>query len=529
MVIKQRHQRYEDSITLSSRKPIPSIVAPSTAIENIRKFSKKTFLKNDRHEVFLDTDEPRRTSNLQNNCQDGFHSLDHEEGSDSMSQSKYNFDNDNDFGRPFSAVRKCIPVKLRRKIIFLLIVIFTIRQFLSAPHQYYTSEGFKNIDDDDDETEKIRLEKPSAASKFFIWPFAQSEKKKEKRDADLTTKKGSEDISHEIMMQYAPRKSNRIPIQLDHSNDKSSMSEVLPASSLGIESPIILENLGDLAEAYDPRRESPFFWNIKLTGEKMITDIFGKCYQLTRACDHGLQQPVFNEFSLEVFKQDDIRFVNVDTASVGGLERARKLKLSKSHLADVIESRALPGIAIKYLFSPRSKGRMFVFFRNPVDRAVDMYYYLADASWDPNYNPKLKKMDLAEYARSKYIENNYITRSLVGKFDGELSEDDMVTAKQIVTTKCLVGLYEKLDGSIQRFARYFGWSSFDIDKNKSVAIKRCRKAHIEAGDTLLNFPPVKMGSVEYDLILEHNRYDMELYEFIKLLYKIQGEKIFNIV
>ena len=527
MVIQQRHQRYKDSIRLSSRKPIPSIVAPSTAIENIRKFSKKTFLKNDRHEVFLETDESQRTNNIQNNYKDGFHSLGHEEESDSMSQSIYDSDDDDDFGRPFFDFRKCIPAKLRKKIVLLLVAIFTIKQFLMAPYHDFKSDGFKNIDDDG--AENFRSENSSAASKYFFWPFVQSEKKKEKREADLTTKKGSEDISHEIMMQYAPKKSNRIPLQLDRSNDMSSMAENSPTLSFGIKSPIILENLGDLTEAYDPRRESPFFWNIKLTGEKIITDIFGKCYQLTRACEFGLQQPIFNEFSLEVFKQDGMRFVNVDTASVDGLERAKKLKLSKSHLADVIESRALPGIATKHLFSPRSKGRMFVLFRNPVDRAVDMYYYLADASWDPNYNPKLKKMDLIEYAQSKYIENNYVTRSLVGKFDEELSEDDMATAKQIVTTKCLVGLYENLDGSIQRFARYFGWSSFDTSKEKSVGIKRCRRAHVEAGDTFLNFPPVKKGSVEYDLILEHNRFDMELYEFITLIYKIQGEKIFNIV
>lgn len=194
------------------------------------------------------------------------------------------------------------------------------------------------------------------------------------------------------------------------------------------------------------------------------------------------------------------------------------------------------------IFTPEHPGRMFALFRHPVDRALGLYYYLAKASWDPMYNPSLTEMSMEDYAKSEYIENNWMTRFLVQKPRGKLSQSDMILAKQIIKFKCLVGLYDDIETSMVRFQRYFGWNLHDTTE-KMDEVSNCRKKFVEDGDkNVLGHPisikeetgdamedgVVKVGSAAWNSITRQNMYDMELYEFAKKIYKIQGEQIFSV-
>jgi len=181
------------------------------------------------------------------------------------------------------------------------------------------------------------------------------------------------------------------------------------------------------------------------------------------------------------------------------------------------------------IFSPASPGRMFALFRHPVDRAISMYYYLAKATWDPQYNPQLTQMSVEEYAKSKYIENNWLTRFLVSKPGGTLNHSDMLMAKKIIKFKCLVGLYDDIEASMARFHRYFGWNAKQSPETKS-RIKQCTSEKITQGDkNILEHPTVRQNSVAWNAIVHQNRFDMELYEYAKKIYRIQGEQIFDVV
>jgi len=183
---------------------------------------------------------------------------------------------------------------------------------------------------------------------------------------------------------------------------------------------------------------------------------------------------------------------------------------------------------------------MFALFRHPVDRALGMYYYLARASWDPMYNPSLAKMTIEQYAQSKYIENNWLTRFLVKKTRGKLTHADLLLAKKILKFKCLVGLYENMEASLARFQRYFGWNADSPEKDGEIVL--CRRAIITHGDKVLDHPVsvkdewdtktegvIKIGSVPWNAIARQNKFDMELYEYAKRLFRTQGEEIFNVV
>ena len=152
------------------------------------------------------------------------------------------------------------------------------------------------------------------------------------------------------------------------------------------------------------------------------------------------------------------------------------------------------------------------------------------------YNPSLSRMSIEEYARSRYIENNFMTRYLIDKPGGRLTHADMLLAKKIIKFKCLVGLYDDIAESSSRFARYFGWRS-------DGQAARCAARAVAAGDRpVLGHPTstrgendrmssrtsVRAGSGAWRAIAAQNRFDVELYEFARRVYRVQGEQIFDV-
>ena len=208
-------------------------------------------------------------------------------------------------------------------------------------------------------------------------------------------------------------------------------------------------------------------------------------------------------------------FVNVDTTTSEGITRAVSLGLAESGLTDVIISPIINDTA--YLFNEKHQGRMFTIFRDPIQRSANMYYYFSTAKWDKRYNPALATITLEQFALSNYMENNYLTRLIVNKPGGSLSEADVDMAKEIIRRKCLVGLYDQLEESVERFEKYFGWvdsGGKDADECKTRVLTQGLRKYDVA-------PVVAEGTSEWDLLYQQNRWDMELYFFVKQLYAFQ--------
>lgn len=293
---------------------------------------------------------------------------------------------------------------------------------------------------------------------------------------------------------------------------------------LGGRVPEALKDLADMSTEYDPRSETPYFWDIHFAGESIAESIFSKCHFLIQACEHGLKQPGYTEDTLQVFETTNGEmYVNVDTTSKKGIRRAKKLGLGEHRI--VVDVMMSPRIHLfsSSIFSSHYKGRLFALFRNPVDRAVSMYHYLSSASWDPMYNPKLKTMTIMDYANSPSVENNWMTRFLINKPGGRLMKEDMLIAKEILRTKCLVGLFEEMENSMIRFQEYFGWSQ----KAPLDQVSKCRTAVLAAGDRRHDTPLLEPGTKTYTALARVNKFDLELYEYARNLYKIQGEQIFG--
>jgi len=125
-----------------------------------------------------------------------------------------------------------------------------------------------------------------------------------------------------------------------------------------------------------------------------------------------------------------------------------------------------------------------------------------------------------------------VTRFLVDKPGGKLTHGDMLLAKKIIKFKCLVGLYEDMEVSMARFQRYFGWDARDASPEQKAEVVKCRSLAVARGDKNAMHPDgsaVREGSIAWNAIVRMNVFDMELYEYVKKIYKVQGEQIFDVV
>lgn len=272
--------------------------------------------------------------------------------------------------------------------------------------------------------------------------------------------------------------------------------------------------------------ETSVYWHIPKSGGTNAKSYFG-CLGLALVSKTGglAKYGVAEEDRLEIFKpfeNSNARFVNVDVTTTEGLDRAVKLGLIQSSIADVIFF-TNPTI-IEGLFDTEHKGRVMAMFRNPVDRLISKFYYLSIASWEPNYQPTWDGMDLGVWARDHDTDHNFVLRTLMGKKARHLTEADLTHAKQLLSERFIVGLSNKYEESIRRFeAVMLVNEKIDSDTrykcNSEFFGSRIEKKNAN------DHPQVEPGSEIYNIIAENNLLDMALYEYIIDLFAEQTELI----
>ena len=137
--------------------------------------------------------------------------------------------------------------------------------------------------------------------------------------------------------------------------------------------------------------------------------------------------------------------------------------------------------------------------------------------WEPAYDPQLSQMTLEDYARSPRMEYNWMTRSLNNHWNGDLTREHLDIAKTIIRRKCLVGLLEEKEESLRRFSTFFHWD------RKSRSESKCK-------DNLLHrmwpnrkdHEGVEEGSLVWGLLERQNAFDVELYEYAKIIFHEQA-------
>lgn len=285
-----------------------------------------------------------------------------------------------------------------------------------------------------------------------------------------------------------------------------------------LEEQVELPYLANVADVPVKPDDVPLLFHIPRGGGSTVKNILGECYKMTEATDVGRQKRhrTLRTDSLEiVHSEDGASFVNVDTSTVSGIQRAKKLGLVESGLANVIISQHLHPAA--ELFNDEQKGRCFTLIRHPIERAVSVFHYLGVASWEENYDPSLAYMSIEMYARSKRAEYNGMVRFLSNEMEGDLNDSHLDIAKKVLQEKCLVGLLEQKTESFRRFEEYFKWEAKDQEEVD------CRERWLNWNwSNKHSHPLVEEGSVVWDLLYRKNELDMELYEFAKSLFAQQA-------
>mmetsp|Transcript_38953 Transcript_38953/g.71401 ORF Transcript_38953/g.71401 Transcript_38953/m.71401 type:complete len:1095 (+) Transcript_38953:195-3479(+) len=291
-----------------------------------------------------------------------------------------------------------------------------------------------------------------------------------------------------------------------------------------IQLPSIFEAMANVDDLLFQRGiEIPFYWHVPRSGGGTMNDVLGSCLHLTLAADAGGSDGNGQEETLKVLHfSRQVSYVNVDTSTHQGIARAKNLNLVSSGLADVVISPLLHDAST--LFTPTRRGRMFTIFRHPVERAASLFYFIQETQWKQpsTRNDQFADITIDQFYRNGFAENNWMTRFLTNELTkGELTENDLDIAKEIIRQKCLVGLLEEKGETFERIQKYFGW------RPKNEEEQDCLEKKLEwAWPMKHKHPTIEDGSRAWQLILAANKFDLRLYEFAKELFSQQGEQLF---
>jgi len=285
----------------------------------------------------------------------------------------------------------------------------------------------------------------------------------------------------------------------------------------------VMDHLLDVTANIEERQNSkPLFWHIHKAGGTTLHDFLSLCLNLTVAAEVGIKEGHDQDQELAEVIIDERKYINVDTTTPEGIERAAHLGFLSIHenIDVIISPLILP--AATNLFSTSKKGMMFALLRHPVERVISLFYYLKLATWEPTYTQQWANMTLMEYIQSNFVESNWMVRFLVGKPEGFIDEHELEAAKQILREKCWIGLQSHMAESIARFGELFHWN---LNQKWDLCIDDVRKGKTRSNSNLMK-EVVDPNSEEWILLRQLNDLDLKLYHYAKQLYSDQGYMYF---
>jgi len=279
-----------------------------------------------------------------------------------------------------------------------------------------------------------------------------------------------------------------------------------------VEEDVFRKDLAFLEDPLNQMKDSdlPLFWHVPRTGGSTVKSIVGVCFGFTQASELGVSMGHNADTELAVFEIDGVKYINVDTTTIEGINRARTFDLASNSTVDMVFSSYLSEASS--LYNADHKGRAFTILRHPIDRAISMFHYLVS---NPQLNPIIADMTLTEYAESTHIENNWMVRYLVNQMEGELGKDQLEAAKEVLRRKIFIGLVDEFEESMEQFTNYFNWWAKVEDEEKSERRMDCVSQLVSVGIGV-NYgekPSLEKGDQAWALITWQNQYDIKLYEY----------------
>ena len=117
--------------------------------------------------------------------------------------------------------------------------------------------------------------------------------------------------------------------------------------------------------------------------------------------------------------------------------------------------------------------------------------------------------------------SDIMTRHLVQNLDKPLSLKELGVAKRMVRERMVVGLLdENIHESIQRVADYYGW--------KAMQGEPCILKYLESISPDQFKEMMHDNSQQWDKFLEINKFDLQVYEFARSVFRGQKQTIISL-
>jgi len=280
-----------------------------------------------------------------------------------------------------------------------------------------------------------------------------------------------------------------------------------------------LKHFADVSDTNRPS-DTSYFFHVPRAGGATVKAVIGKCLKLVQSSEVGVRDGHGSDPQLSVLDVFESKYVNVDTTTIPGIQRAVDLGLAESALADVVVSSYLHESAA--LFDLKHQGRAFIVLRDPIERATSMYWHRIKEVGDLDTS-----VTIEDYAQGNGIENNWMCRFLTNRMTGELTKDDLEQAKTILKEKFLVGFLDDLEESMYRVMKYNGWE-FSEDETEQMQEEDCirdlasEEGGSNKGDYEYEIP--KRGSQAHALISWQTQFDAKLVTYAKDLFISQTKE-----
>jgi len=271
---------------------------------------------------------------------------------------------------------------------------------------------------------------------------------------------------------------------------------------------------------YPPSDILPLYWYVPNSGGRAVTEILTYCYVLTTASAMAVGHQGEPNLLVKMAEDNIGHFVNVDTTTLEGLNRAKELGLVESRLAQAMVTPYLEEASTLFQHKTTT-GRVFAMLRNPVLREVARYHHqLTLPRYHPNYNQNINNLHLHQYVESSFVQENMLVKALASAThiaSGEINELHIDTAKKVLERYILIGLFEEFEESLDRFDHYFGWTKY----NEFATCRNNFLTSLEFREGSPNHIPLSPESFEYKALAQRNWADIELYDYARSLFKKQ--------
>ena len=254
-----------------------------------------------------------------------------------------------------------------------------------------------------------------------------------------------------------------------------------------------------LDQPVDPN-DVPFYWHEHVSDEVAIKAVLTKCYDADLVELNSVE---------DVEKAKKLNLVST-LASQGRVgpdavnkeklyngQRRKPLVIASPHIRESAE-----------LFSQDNFGRMFSFYRHPIDYDV---------------HPNLKKKLPPEAGA-----NNFLTRLLSDVHTGPLGFKELGIAKQVIRQSTIAGTRDLMAESIFRFGKYYGWvpvggeGTKESEENDDAIATACIEEMVKdvPGERYADH-----NSPEWHVFYKANKLDCQLYEIARSTWRAQIQTI----